>query len=29
LIVLAVSPDAAALPGACVITAPEQAANCR
>lgn len=29
LIVLAVSPDAAALPGACVITAPEQAVNCR
>lgn len=29
LIVLAVSPDAAALPGACVITAPEQAITCR
>lgn len=28
LIVLAVSPDAAALPGACVITAPAEAANC-
>ncbi len=29
LIVLAVSPDAAAFPGACVITAPEQAVSCR
>lgn len=29
LIVLAVSPDAAALPGACLITAPSQAADCR
>ncbi|MFN5826364.1 MAG: M16 family metallopeptidase [Rhodobacterales bacterium] len=29
LIVLAVSPDAAALPGACVISTPEQAVNCR
>ena len=29
LIVLAVSPDAAALPGACVITSPAEAANCR
>jgi predicted Zn-dependent peptidase len=29
MIVLAVSPDAAALPGACVITAPEQAVTCR
>ena len=28
LIVLAVSPDAAALPGACVITAPVQASDC-
>ncbi len=28
LIVIAVSPDADALPGACVITAPEQAADC-
>lgn len=28
LIVLAVSPDASALPGACVITFPAQAANC-
>ena len=27
--VIAVSPDASALPGACVITSPEQAANCR
>ena len=29
LIVLAVSPDASALPGACVITSPAEAANCR
>ena len=29
LIVLAVSPDASALPGACVITSPSEAANCR
>lgn len=29
LILLAVSPDASALPGACVITAPEEAANCQ
>ena len=28
LTVMAVSPDANALPGACVITAPEQAVNC-
>ncbi|AWB47194.1 hypothetical protein HYN69_00565 [Gemmobacter aquarius] len=28
MIVLAVSPDAAALPGACVITSPDQAAGC-
>lgn len=28
LIIIAVSPDAAALPGACIITAPEQAARC-
>jgi zinc protease len=29
LIVLAVSPDASALPGACVITSPAEAVNCR
>ena len=29
LIVLAVRPDAAALPGACVISSPAKAANCR
>lgn len=29
LLVVAVSPDAKALPGACVITAPEQAASCK
>lgn len=29
LIVLAVSPDGSALPGACVITSPAEAANCR
>ncbi len=29
LTVIAISPDAHALPGACVITAPEQAVNCR
>jgi zinc protease len=29
LIVLAVSPDAAALPGACVITSPAEAVNCQ
>lgn len=29
LIVVAVSPDASALPGACVITSPAEAANCR
>jgi zinc protease len=29
LIVLAVSPDASALPGACVITSPTEAANCQ
>ncbi len=29
LIVLAVSPDGSALPGACVITTPAEAANCR
>ena len=29
LIVLAVSPDASALPGACVITSPAEAASCR
>lgn len=29
LIILAVSPDASALPGACVITTPAEAANCR
>lgn len=28
-LVIAVSPDANALPGACVITAPEQAVNCK
>ena len=29
MIVLAVSPDASALPGACVITSPAEAVNCR
>lgn len=29
MIVLAVSPEASALPGACVITSPQEAANCR
>ena len=29
LTILAVSPDADALPGACVITRPEQAVNCK
>lgn len=29
LVVLAVSPDASALPGACVITSPAETANCR
>jgi hypothetical protein len=27
--IIAVSPNADSLPGACVITAPEQAANCK